>query len=228
MEYVRITLQIIIMIKNVCFIHAATVGNYQQVFDEMLKLFDISNIWSELDSVFINIAGELNINIPKLSKINIFNKRSDLRDFEFSTVNLIKDFSQIHNSNILYLHLKGVTAPDNLCVRDHKDYMFYFNILQHKSCIKFLNEYDAIGVDLSDDPVKHYSGNIWWSKTEHIKKLPYPKDLPLILSERHKCEFWICSRKEGKYKSLHQSNINVYQRHLHKYPLEKYRIDNNL
>ncbi len=229
MVYVQIILSFIkIMIKNVCFIHVATVGNYQEIFNQILNYFEESNIYDELDSVYVNIAGDKNIYIPRITKMKIIAQRANLTDFEFSTMNLIRNYSLENSGNVLYLHLKGVTASDNLCIKDHRDYMFYFNILKFKMCLNFLKEYDAVGVDLSNEPTKHFSGNIWWSKTQHINTLINPKHLPLILTERHKCEFWICSNKDGKYKSLHQSNINVYERHLHRYPLEKYKIDINL
>jgi hypothetical protein len=96
--------------------------------------------------------------------------------------------------------------------------MLNFTVLKYKQALKMLETNDAVGVDLVNNPAKHFSGNIWWSTTQHIKNLPYPKDLPIILSERHKCEFWICSDEARKYISMHNSNIDVYSRHLTRFP----------
>jgi tetratricopeptide (TPR) repeat protein len=42
-----------------------------------------------------------------------------------------------------------------------------------------------------------------------------------VLSERHKCEFWVCADK-GKHYNMWSSNINVYERHLHEFPESNY------
>ena len=105
--------------------------------------------------------------------------------------------------------------------------MLYFNLKNISNIKKLLIKNDTCGVDLVNDPTTHYSGNFWWSTAEHINSLPSPKDIEVVISERHKCEFWICSKNGGKYSSLHDSGINVYQRHLNRYPKEKYENSNN-
>ena len=116
---------------------------------------------------------------------------------------------------ILYLHTKGVTTPDNLCIDDWRQYMTYFNVNQYQKCFDMLDEYDSCGVDLVSEPATHYSGNFWWANSSYIKQLPtideikFPK-IPPILSIRHNCEFWI-GMGNGKLKSLWNSYINVYE-----------------
>jgi len=202
---------------NICFIHIATIGNYQNVVSEIFDYINKSDI--KFETVYVNIAGEDNVNIPPHPSIYIFPERSKLEEFEFSTLNKLKKIASECNdkTNILYVHTKGVTAGQNLCISDWREYMLYFNLSKGSECLQLLKEYDAVGVDLVDSPVKHFSGNIWWSKSSHINKLPFPQELPTIISERHKGEFWICSVQQGKYKSLHNSNIDVYSRHLHRY-----------
>jgi hypothetical protein len=191
---------------NTCFIHTATIGNYQLVLNQIFELFNESQIINDLSNIYINICGNEKVETPDLQNIKVLPFRSNLNRFEFSTLNFMKEYCNNYNSNILYLHLKGITNPNNICIEEHKNYMFYFNILKYKNAINLLNSNDAVGVDLVNDPVKHFSGNIWWSKSEHIKNLKTPESLPLILSERHKCEFWICSEKNGKYESIKLDN----------------------
>lgn len=99
--------------------------------------------------------------------------------------------------------------------------MTYFLIEQYHKCLESLKNNDTCGVDLRNDPAKHYSGNFWWATAKHINTLPEFKDMPIILSERHKAEFWICSN--GKNDNLWDCGINQFERHLHEYPEEKYK-----
>ena len=165
--------------------------------------------------------------IQENDKIKIY-QDSDISSGEFFTLDLLKTFSDSveQNHKILYLHTKGVTTPDNPCIDDWRKYMTYFNINQYEKCLYSLNQYDSCGVDLVNDPTLHYSGNIWLANSSYIKKLPtineikFPKTPP-ILSIRHNAEFWI-GMGNGNLKSLWNSNINVYERHLHQYPKIKY------
>ncbi len=107
--------------------------------------------------------------------------------------------------------------------------MTYFNINKYERCFNILDQYDSCGVDLVKEPALHYSGTFWWAKSSYIKKLPiideirFPKTPP-ILSIRHNGEFWI-GMGNGSLKSLWNSNINVYERHLHRYLKTKYSLN---
>jgi hypothetical protein len=56
----------------------------------------------------------------------------------------------------------------------------------------------------------------------NIDKYPNP-----LNSQRHNQEFWICYNKK-KYCCLWDSDINIYQRHLNRYPKEIYKKYNYL
>jgi hypothetical protein len=162
----------------------------------------------------------LNIKTSQISDINIG---------EFYTLKQIEMHckSTITNDKILYIHTKGVTSNNNECINDWRKYMLYFNVVQHEQASKELENYDTYGVDLVTEPTKHYSGNFWWSNSNHIKKLPpideiSKADAKAILTIRHNAEFWLMMF-EGKNKSAHNSNINVYERHLHRYDENNYK-----
>jgi len=210
--------------NNVMFFHVATIGNYQLIVDRVFELLNKSGLYEQLHKVFVNIAGQekVVINQKNNQKIKIIPERALLNKFEFSTLDLVKLYSDRREANILYIHTKGTGTPSNPCIDDWREYMLYFNICKFSKALELLKENDAVGVDLSFVPTKHFSGNIWWSKTSHIKTLSHAQDLPVVLSERHKAEFWICSKEEGSYTSMHQSDINVYERHLHRYEASRY------
>ena len=212
---------------NQIYFHIATIGKYQDIFDEIYSQIIESNLINQVGSINLCIVGQGDLMIQEIDKIKIY-QDSDISSGEFFTLDLLKTFSDSveKNHKILYLHTKGVTTPDNPCIEDWRKYMTYFNINQYEKCLYSLNQYDSCGVDLVNDPTLHYSGNIWWANSSYIKKLPtineikFPKTPP-ILSIRHNAEFWI-GMGNGNLKSLWNSNINVYERHLHQYPKIKY------
>jgi hypothetical protein len=212
---------------NQIYFHIATIGKYQDIFDEIYSQIIESNLINQVGSINLCIVGQGDLIIQENDKIKIY-QDSDISSGEFFTLDLLKTFSDSveQNHKILYLHTKGVTTPDNPCIEDWRKYMTYFNINQYEKCLYSLNQYDSCGVDLVNDPTLHYSGNIWWANSSYIKKLPtineikFPKTPP-ILSIRHNAEFWI-GMGNGNLKSLWNSNINVYERHLHQYPKIKY------
>jgi hypothetical protein len=209
--------------SNALFLHIATIGDYQQIVDEIISYID----FSKFNTITANIAGEGEVKLPEGIKTMPF--RSNLLDFEFSTIDILRDFSKKNpNSNICYIHTKGASTKKNICIDDWRQYMLYFNLNDIKVIEGFLNDYDTCGVDLVGTPVLHYSGNFWWATSSHINSLVDPRDLPIILSERHKGEFWICSSTTGKYKTLHNSNIDVYARHLHRYTTDNYIKNENV
>ena len=207
--------------KNICFIHIATIGNYQSIVDEIFSYIPRNSF----NKIFVNIAGESNISLPDY--VEILGKRSNLNEFEFTTLEYIKNYCKNNNNNICYLHTKGASTGNNICIDEWRQYMLHFNLKNINYIEKILKENNTCGVDLVYEPTTHYSGNFWWSTADHINSLPYPKDIDMVISERHKCEFWICSKNGGKYSSLHDSGINVYQRHLNRYPKEKYEKSNS-
>lgn len=212
---------------NQIYFHIATIGKYQDIFDEIYSQIIESNLINQVGSINLCIVGQGDLIIQENDKIKIY-QDSDISSGEFFTLDLLKTFSDSveQNHKILYLHIKGVTTPDNPCIDDWRKYMTYFSINQYEKCLYSLNQYDSCGVDLVNDPTLHYSGNIWWANSSYIKKLPtineikFPKTPP-ILSIRHNAEFWI-GMGNGNLKSLWNSNINVYERHLHQYPKIKY------
>ena len=208
--------------NNVCFIHICTIGNFQHVVDEIFDYIKKSFLYKELECIYINIAGNENVCLPNLENIYVFPYRSNINEFEISTLKLMQSFCKTNKSNVLYIHTKGVSSTNNICIDEWRQYMLYFNITKYKDALKMLVNNDAVGVDLVTEPVLHFSGNMWWSKSNHINLLNDFSDLPVIISERHKAEFWITSKNNGNYFSLHDSKINVYQRHLTRYKKENY------
>jgi hypothetical protein len=196
------------------FFHVFTENNCLEIVNEML-----SPILHLKDNIIICKVG--NKPIPDFG-IKIIEHNNN--NFEFDTLNLLHNYCKDNlNEKVCYVHTKGVTTPNNECINDWRKYMSYFALDKYKDCLSKLDEYDTCGVDLVNIPTKHYSGNFWWARADYIASLKSPKDIELLISERHKCEFWICSGQSKKHYSFHNSDINVYERHLHRYSEDKYK-----
>lgn len=211
--------------KNVIYIHAGNLNidkaNYpnkyrcQNILNEIALYILDSGLINDVDQINVELIGDPDIyfKCPK-SKITINN--SDPHKWEFPTLNKVIEHSKNNpDDNILYLHTRGSSRnimglgiPENhiTWIEDNRNYHLYQNITRYKECLEFLNSYDACGAELINTPVTHYSMNFWWAKASHINTLIDPNDLPIVLDERHKCEFWICSNPNGKYKSI----FNLY------------------
>lgn len=143
-------------------------------------------------------------------KIRVMQYDSDPKLFELPTINLMWKFSQTHpNTNILYLHTKGVSygmVPPT--VRDWTNYMLYFLVdkFNNTDLEEIGTTYDTVGLNYLDKPNPHYSGNFWWTHTNYIRMLK-----PIISGVRHDAEWWILSDPNVRKKIIHNSNINHYQ-----------------
>lgn len=205
---------------NVIFIHVAAINNYTEVLDELKNKINLELI-NYIQAVQICISGNSVLKSDGKYVVNMNNTSS--HSFEFPTLEKIKSYCKTNpNVNVLYLHSKGITDPNNECINDWRKYMTYFLVEKFDKCLDALNDYDTCGVDLRQHPALHYSGNFWWAKASHINTLPQFHEMPVILSERHKAEFWICS-KSDKHLSLWDSQIDQFKRHLCRYPEEMYR-----
>lgn len=216
------------------FIHAAILSRIKERIEQYLNIIYTSKLSEQIDKIFINFIGSDNIpeinSIIDKNKIIIESTSKNLNDFEIPTQMLMYNYClQNPDYKILYIHTKNVGKEINECIEDQIEYMLYFLIQKWEDCIKKLDNYKTVGVDLRDNPVLHYSGNFWWANASYIISLPSPIEYSNLLmypnplnSERHNQEFWICYNKEKIHYSIHDCCIDVYSRHLVRYEKYKY------
>jgi hypothetical protein len=220
------------MTQNIAiFIHCALLSGCEARINSFVSLLSTSGLLSVADQVYICYVGDSPLPYVYLNdtshyeKINIIRISNTLKDYEVPTLKYLYNFSYSHpNYKLLYIHTKNVGKELNLCVEDWIYYMMYYLVEQWKVAVKALDEYDTYGVDLRTEPTLHYSGNFWWTRASHILTLPDPVEFSNIQkypnplnSPRHNQEFWICYQKHANYFCIHDSGINCYQRHLHRY-----------
>jgi hypothetical protein len=226
-------------VKTNIYINIAVIGSVNQILFNLLNKIERSGLYNHSNKIYLIFNGDINeilLNIIGDKYIKI-NSNSDISKCEFPTLDLIHEHSKEEDLNILYLHTKGVTKPGHQQIIDWTNLLSYFNIIKWQDRIKDLESNDCSGVNLSgskDDinfhpstwgygkaPL-HYSGNFWWSKSSHIRRLPKISEwLPDddYFKWRVMAEMWICQFPDGNYYNDFSSNVNHYQ---NLYPSELY------
>lgn len=173
------------------------------------------HIWSEVncDEVIQDIYSY----IPEELKFVVIECRNTR---EIHTYDRMYEICKQEDFKCGYLHTNGAYNR-NECIDELRRYMCHFNLKLYKNCLSALDTYDCCGVDYRTEPQPHFSGNFWWANSTYLRTLCEPALTRTTLTERHKCEFWCCSSPH-KQLSFFDSGVNVYERHLYKYPKENY------
>ena len=224
------------------YINIAMVGSVNQVLWDLLTKIKQSGLYDAANKIYLVFNGDrkqLSFNLIS-DKYVIIDANPDISKCEFPTLDLISQHSKEEDFNVLYLHTKGVTKPGYQQILDWTNLLSYFNIVKWQDRLKDLEDNDCSGInffgnpdDINQDPSTwgygkaplHYSGNFWWSKSSHIRKLPNMSNwLPdsNYLRWRVMAEMWLCQIPGGKYSCDWQSNINHYQQN---YPKELYETN---
>jgi len=225
------------------YINVAVINHVNFVLNQLLSTIENSGLYDVCEEINLVVNGDIkNLKYKSLDKIKLTHFRNDISHCEFPTLKKIYDDVQNSDFNVLYLHTKGVTRY-NKPIQDWIDYLIYFNITKFQDRIDDLNEHEASGVnnwgnpeDVNEHPSTwgfgkvpvHYSGNFWWSKSEHIKELvdPYqwvhdrwdPKPTTYV-RYRMMAEMWICQIQNARYVNAWSSNVDHY---LTEYPSYNY------
>jgi len=201
--------------KTIIYIHICCINNYKELVLEHLEKIKESGLYDVVDEIRFCVLGQIDETLIK-DKIKLWAYSNDNSLYEKFTINTIRNDCMKEDMNVLYLHTKGVTKPNNKMVKSWVDYLCYFNIGQYKKCLELLETNDTVGVNLQDIHWQqlHYSGNFWWSKSQYIKKLG-------VCPNQHynDPEFWLTKDRVGKYISLWHSNCPHYSAI---YPPENY------
>jgi hypothetical protein len=190
------------------YIHVCCINNWSDIFRKLISDLKESGLYQIVKSIKCNILTQ---NMDELDecltdpKIEIIGISNELHLHETPTINLLYEHSLKEDFKVLYIHTKGVTRYGCQNVTSWVKYLSYFNIYKHEICIDNLDTYDSVGVNLQNNPVLHYSGNFWWSKSEHIKKLG-----ECVYNRPCSPEFWLTETQIGNHVSLWESKINHY------------------
>jgi hypothetical protein len=208
------------------FYHMLCVNDYKDRFDKTYTKIKESGLLDKTCNIFVVCVGSEKEKSAKhfsqYNKVTTYIGEDDTS--ETSTLIKMWEFCQSNDSKVLYLHSKGVTRPNNDNINSWIDLMEYFCIEKHEKCFKALKQYDTCGVNLSYEPMKHYSGNFWWANSDYIKtRNKYDEtQSSKINDKRWYCEFWLLDTDKVNPVSMYQTNCDLY---ITNYTRDKY--DNN-
>ena len=179
-------------------------NNYIEILNEQLNLLVSSKLYEISDKIicFItNIKNECIDILKNFSKIIIISSNDNL--YEKFAINNYKKYLNKDKYYLYYFHTKGITRKEE-CFSDWRKLCNYFTINKWRISIELLKYYDCIGINLKYFPMKHFSGNFWWSKSEYLNKLEdYINDFYLS------SEMYIINHKKPKFFCIH----NSYKKH---------------
>ena len=187
-----------------CFLHSATMesGSYRILLD-MLELFNLSGLMDALDALYVlNYGHEVTADITsKYPSVTWFHLLNETTYYETPSIRIMHRVAQSWQhrgweANILYVHTKGVSYR---VVYDHieewRHLMTYFLIERYQDCLDLLAtlRYDAVGVNYSPIPTRHFSGNFWWTTGSYMSTLP---ELKYEESGKFEPEMWLLQLKK--------------------------------
>ena len=208
-----------------CVIHSCTLQTTgTSVLDYIIEVINKTGFINIVDNVFINNIGLPIENKYQNNKYIVSNYSDNIQLFEYPSLNKVKCIATNNpDSNILYLHTKGISHTNIHRINyiaDWTNMMLYFLVEKHSECINKLNEgYDTVGCNYIErnqyTDKKHFSGNFWWSKSTYINKLHVLNE---NTNHRAYAEFWLFTETPSHY-DIYSSNIDHY---IYSYPMEKY------
>lgn len=210
----------------VIYFHVCCINNWMQIVEQILNRIRSTGLYDKVHEIRVFILGDYlaGAQLFEDGKIKVVFHSMDMNLREHYTIQKIYDdatgfvngTTDDVDYKILYIHTKGVGYNgQNQAVSDWTDYLIYFNIDKHEECIRGLdNGYDAVGVNLQDQPVLHYSGNFWWSHAQHILRIGRLNDYSY-----NGPEFYLTKCTNAKFIGLWISHIDHYCNY---YPREIY------
>lgn len=138
------------------------------------------------------------------------------------TLKKIYDDCKNQDQYVLYFHTKNIMSIVNNLIpglaskyrnRYHLRLFLNRTISEWKNCVAALDEgYDTAGLNYLTDPSEHYSGAFYWTKSNHVRRLPDPTEIDWWhnlktrknhswfsqINDRFASEFWVCSLPETK------------------------------
>lgn len=216
--------------KTKIYYHIADLWGWRDLVDEKISLMKSVGMWDAVDEIHLLMHYSKHAFQDWAAQFKN-DRRVTLKYFENSCRPLGECYSNRYiwqdcydttaNFNLFRFHTKGLyqrTFPHWPIAANWNEYYDYWNIEQWRNCINELNNgYEVVGANWHEPA--HFSGNIWWAKSEYIKKLPlFPlphlvgckKNLKFAFSNRHDAESWVGLSKPLVKEFHHYEHACVY------------------
>lgn len=186
------------------YIHICALYHYEEILKEIVSHL-MKNILNQPSvSLYYGILGSANsvenvqdILYPLRMKTFLLGHSLNTYEYERYTLNFLYQHAKQEDFYVFYLHTKGITRMKYPGVRGWRNLMMYYCNTFAPVCISLLDQgYQATGALFRSRPMRHFSGNFWWSRSDYIRTLPARIGL-----NRLDPEMWI-GRKLTKYHNL--------------------------
>lgn len=191
---------------------------WRLLVDEQLRRVQASGCLSECDFKCV-ITGPQHESIKEFVSlydwVDILECTGDQHEFEGATLkHLYKDCCDEKVSNVMYMHTKGIrhvgsSAKSFRNVNSWRRMLEWGCIDRWSENIKALNSdegYDVSGVNWSNKPWNHFSGNFWWARSGYVSSLDYPIG---SVNDRRHYERWIGEKTESAH-SMYRTDLDLY------------------
>ena len=175
--------------KIYLFSHNYLINNWRIILENQLNLIKSNGLYDEMTNMYLLAYGENHWKeLIKLIRIydvddKIITLSIDENFYEYPTLQKLYKFANIEqDSYIFYFHLKGVwsstdTTRNKNAIESWRKCLEYFNIEKWQNCIEKLKDgYEVAGALYNyNEKEPLFSGNFWWTTSDYVKKLKYPK-----------------------------------------------------
>jgi hypothetical protein len=195
------------------------INNYLEVVEEQLTILEkgLLNITNKLIIFITNYKNnnteldELLLKFNKNNKFVIIASENNL--YEKFAINNYKKYIEDADYYIYYFHTKGLKEPNDPLLNiftSRRKLLNYYTLEKFYVNIILLKDYDAVGCSLNLYPKKHFSGNFWWSKSEHVNTLS-----PTINDNYLSPEMYILDNNNCKCISLaNDTNLVLFENYI--------------
>ncbi len=186
--------------------HVACMGNWRDVTREQFRLLAESGL---RDVRLTHVGPDLPAVLAEAARhgVRATVVRSDPNTDHYETLALfeIDRLAKVEKTArpILYLHTKGVSAPQHRGKAAWRRLMGELLVRRWRENLAYLADHDAVGVNWWDQGEQHFSGNFWLANPAWLRRLPdfgsYHAAKRLV---RFSCEMWIGAAQYCRAKSL--------------------------
>lgn len=159
------------------------------------------------------------IGLPKMKPVVVGHPN----DYERPTLLYLQKMADEDTEDVYYwyIHTKGLRwfgTEREQNVLDWIHLLLHWNINSWKDAIQALdNGYDTYGCNQTHEPVNHYSGNFWWTRSSYLRSLPRT-----IGNGYNDPEFWILRPENAKWYCVFRSGLEGMGHYTNRYPKDLY------
>ena len=200
-------------------IHICQKGEWKRSFEILVKSLYLSGLLETTEKIDLCVVSDTEMDTSVFLPKSTYQFMGPCELYERPSLLHLRSLAEQDTEDVYYwyLHTKGLRwfgTKIQQNVLDWIQIMLYWNVILWKKAVYSLQYgYDTYGINYDKN---HYSGNFWWSKSSHLKKLP-----STIGQEYTDPEFWI-TQTSPKIFYPYLSNFNHYH---FAFPIERYSVD---